>query len=239
MVACGGQAAPARVDVQGYCRAVGEVAEAGLGAAARARARAAHGTMSKGSAEELLPAQREVHGLMIDYRVTWAFAAAESACANAVCPQWLDPMLMVGKGDVGAGIGQVQALLAALRGSGECANKVATPPSTFCQRTIRDLLHSQAAKATLIAEVAAKRDAMPPDNPVGRYGVAQMVVEMEREARLAVAYSAAAVDACVAPTLRPACHQLLAAPGDDGPALAAKLSAIDFAIKGAPCTQAR
>jgi hypothetical protein len=83
----------------------------------------------------------------------------------------------------------------------------------------------------LIAEVAAKRDAMPPDNPVGRYGVAQMVVEMEREARLAVAYSAAAVDACVAPTLRPACHQLLAAPGDDGPALAAKLSAIDFAIK--------
>jgi hypothetical protein len=98
VVACGGQAAPARVDVQGYCRAVGEVAEAGLGAAARARARAAHGTMSKGSAEELLPAQREVHGLMIDYRVTRAFAAAESACANAVCPQWLDPMLMVGKG---------------------------------------------------------------------------------------------------------------------------------------------
>jgi hypothetical protein len=86
----------------------------------------------------------------------------------------------------------------------------------------------QAATASLIAEVAAKRDAMPPDNPVGRYGVAQMVVEMEREARLAVAYSAAAVDACVAPTLRPACHQLLAAPGDDGPALAAKLSAIDF-----------
>lgn len=235
VAACGESRAPHRVDVRGYCQAVREVAEGRFDAAARTRARAAHGKMSTGSAEELLAGQREVHGLMINYRVTWEFAAADGVCANAVCPQWLDPMLMVGKGDVGAGIAQAQALLAALGGSGECANRVEPPPATFCQGTLRGLLHSQATKASLIAEVVATRDGTPQDNPVGRYGLTEMVVGMEREARLAVAYSAAVVDACVPPALRPACHQRLAAPGDDGAALAAKLSAIDYAIKGDPC----
>ena len=80
---------------------------------------------------------------------------------------------------------------------------------------------------------------LPGDKAVGRAGLAGMVIEMEREARLAVAYAAVVVDTCVTPALRPACRQLLAAPNDDGPTLAAKLGAIDFAIKGRPCISDR
>ncbi len=239
--ACGTPGERVRVDVQGYCDGLRAVAERTLDAGARTRARSAHRRMSdgQGRGDQLLEAQREVMDLLVDYRVTRAFAAADGVCVTAACPERLDVALLVGSGDAGVAIEQVQALVAGLRGAGTCAGRLTASPTGFCEDTIRNLLHMHATMASEIVEVAAQRDAMPVDKPVGRAGLAGMVIEMEREARLAVAYAAVVVDTCVTPALRPACRQLLAAPNDDGPTLAAKLGAIDFAIKGRPCISDR
>lgn len=232
--ACGGRTTDERIDAAAYCRGISDVAEVRLDAAARTRARSAHRRMAEGGGQPQ-EEQREVRGLLGDYQVARQFAGADEICVKAVCPATLDVSLLIGKGDMTAALDQVQALLAGLRGSGACAGNSRPRRSAFCEGVVRDLLHVRAVEASRLAEMRATRDAMPADKVVGRAGLTETLIELEREARLAVTFSSMIVDTCVAPARRLACHQLLNAAGDDGPTLAAKLSAIDLAVKGEPC----